>query len=74
MEEATHVTFPATTRVRAAPDTLMQELEGESVLLSLASERYFGLDEVGTRIWHFDANGIEDFKGTYEEYQTAVQV
>ncbi len=39
------------TRVRATPDTLVQELEGESVLLNLASERYFGLDEVGTRMW-----------------------
>lgn len=34
-----------------APDVLVQELEGESVLLNLDSERYFGLDEVGTRIW-----------------------
>jgi hypothetical protein len=30
---------------------LVQELEGESVLLNLKSERYFGLDEVGTRMW-----------------------
>jgi Coenzyme PQQ synthesis protein D (PqqD) len=38
-------------RVRAAPDTLVEELAGEAVLLNLASERYFGLDEVGTRMW-----------------------
>ena len=38
-------------RVRAAPDTMVQELAGEAVLLNLASERYFGLDEVGTRMW-----------------------
>ncbi len=30
---------------------LMRELEGESVLLNLDSERYFGLDETGTRMW-----------------------
>lgn len=34
-----------------SPEVLVQELEGEAVLLNLASERYFGLDDVGTRIW-----------------------
>ncbi len=28
------------------------------------------IDEVATRIWHFDGQRIEDFKGSYEEYQT----
>ncbi len=32
-------------------DVLVQELQGESVLLNLKSGRYFGLDEVGTRMW-----------------------
>ena len=32
-------------------DVLVQELAGESVLLDLASESYFGLNEVGTRLW-----------------------
>lgn len=36
----------------------MQELEGEAVLLDLDSERYFGLDDVGTRIWqHLTTDG-----------------
>jgi len=26
------------------------------------------IDEVATRIWHFTADGIEDFKGPYQEY------
>lgn len=30
---------------------LVRELEGESVLLNLNSESYFGLDEVGTDMW-----------------------
>ena len=34
-----------------APDVLVQELDGEAVFLNLGSERYFGLDDVGTRIW-----------------------
>ena len=32
-------------------DVLFQEVSGETVLLDLASEQYFGLDEVGTRVW-----------------------
>lgn len=30
---------------------ISQEVSGETVLLDLASENYFGLDEVGTRVW-----------------------
>ena len=45
------MTLSLQTRVRATPDTMVQELAGESVLLNLASENYFGLDEVGTRMW-----------------------
>lgn len=36
----------------SVPDTvLMRELDGESVILDLDSENYYGLDDVGTRIW-----------------------
>lgn len=35
----------------AAPDVLVNVVEGQSVLLDLKSERYFGLDEVGTAMW-----------------------
>ena len=37
-------------RVRFKPDVLIQQVGGESVLLDLQSEQYFGLDPVGTRI------------------------
>ena len=45
--------IPATLAQRAtrSDDALFQEVGGEAVLLDLASERYFGLDPVGTRIW-----------------------
>ena len=34
------------------PDTVFaQEVDGETVLLDMDSENYFGLDEVGTVIW-----------------------
>lgn len=38
-------------RARLSDEVLVQEVGGEVVLLDLASERYFGLDPVGTRIW-----------------------
>lgn len=34
-----------------SPEVLFQNLDGEAVLLDLASESYFGLNPVGTRIW-----------------------
>ena len=37
--------------VEPAPDVLFQEIEGELVLLDLGQERYFSLDDVGTRFW-----------------------
>lgn len=37
--------------VTRSDDALFQDIAGEAVLLDLASERYFGLDPVGTRIW-----------------------
>lgn len=39
------------TTVRIMPDVLYQEMGGETVLLNLANESYFGLDEIGTRVW-----------------------
>lgn len=40
------------TIVLLSEDVLVQELpDGELVLLSLADENYFGLDEVGGRCW-----------------------
>ena len=37
--------------VSVPENVLFRELDGESVILSLESEAYFGLDDVGTRIW-----------------------
>jgi hypothetical protein len=38
-------------RVTVPGHVMVREIQGESVLLNLNSERYFGLDEVGTRMW-----------------------
>ena len=39
------------TKLAPAPDVLIQTVVGESVLLDLRSQKYFGLNEVGTRAW-----------------------
>ncbi len=42
---------------QVSPDVLEQELDGETVLLDLGSDNYFGLDEVGTRVWQLLRDG-----------------
>jgi hypothetical protein len=32
-------------------DVIFRELDGEAIILNLATGMYFGLDEVGTRVW-----------------------
>lgn len=38
-------------RVQVLPHVLVRYLDKESVLLNLETERYYGLDETGTRMW-----------------------
>ena len=38
-------------RLAVPPDVLINVFGGQSVILNLKSERYFGLDEVGTSMW-----------------------
>ena len=40
-----------TQKITISDQALSQEVNGETVILDMASESYFGLDEVGTRIW-----------------------
>ena len=40
-----------TQKITISEEALSQEVNGETVILDLQSESYFGLDEVGTRIW-----------------------
>ena len=43
--------IPLSSSVSISKEVLSQEVSGETVLLDLQSESYFGLDAVGTRIW-----------------------
>jgi hypothetical protein len=38
-------------RLSITSDTLINVIEGESVLLNMKSESYYGLDQIGTRMW-----------------------
>ena len=42
-------------RYQPADDVVATEVEGELVLLHLGSGRYFGLNEIGGRIWNLVA-------------------
>ena len=45
------MTLTLSQQIKVSDDVLVQEVGGEAVLLNLASQRYFGLDAIGTRIW-----------------------
>jgi ATPase subunit of ABC transporter with duplicated ATPase domains len=48
-----------------ALNVALQRFEGTVLLVTHDQEL---MEDVGTRVWHFTERGIEDFKGTYEEY------
>ncbi len=41
----------AESKIAIPQEVLFQEVGGEAVLLNLANGKYYGLDEVGTRMW-----------------------
>jgi ATPase subunit of ABC transporter with duplicated ATPase domains len=65
-------------------DEPTNHLDLESInALNIALQKYEGtvflvthdedlMDEVGTRVWHFESGKIHDFKGTYEEYTASL--
>jgi len=58
--------------VTLSPEVISQEVSGETVLLDLDSENYFGLDEVGTRIWQLikETNDLQVIYNTLlKEYE-----
>ncbi len=54
--------FSLEQKISAAPNVFAQDLAGESILLHLETEQYFGLDDVGTQIWQslVDNNSIQN--------------
>jgi len=52
-------------RVRVPDEVLISNLQEESVILNLNSERYFGLDDVGTRMFSVLTNS-DSIEAAYE--------
>ena len=58
-------TMTLASRVRVSSDVLLQETGDEAVLLDTASEHYFGLNPIGTRIWQL-LDGGADLRATFD--------
>ncbi|MDQ3012457.1 MAG: PqqD family protein [Acidobacteriota bacterium] len=64
-------------QITVTPDTLINQVGEESVLLNLGSENYFGLDEIGTRMWlALTANATiqQAYESLLKEYDVADDV
>ncbi|MDO3642248.1 PqqD family protein [Mucilaginibacter sp. L3T2-6] len=68
----THLKLPK--KVKISDNVLFQHLNNECVLLDMASEQYFGLNDVGARIWQILSEGDGDAEKTLSlllsEYET----
>ncbi len=53
-----HDSLSLSTRLQIPEGIVHRDLEGELVLLNLNTGVYFGLDPVGTRIWHLLQNRL----------------
>ena len=49
-------------------DVMMRDVAGESVILNLNTETYFGSDEVGTRMW----NSLQQAGTIQEAYESLI--
>jgi hypothetical protein len=52
-------------KVSISSDVMIRHIGGESVVLDLKTERYLGLDEVGTRMWQVLAS-VESVEAGYQ--------
>jgi len=52
-------------RIKAAPDVLFRVVGDEGVLLNLRTQRYLGLNPIGTRVWTIIEHG-ETVQAAYD--------
>ena len=52
-----------------ALNVALQKFDGTVLLVTHDQDL---MEEVGTRVWHFDGGELTDFKGTYEEYASTL--
>jgi len=63
--------------ITISPDVVFRDLDGEAVLLNLETGTYFGLNEVGTRMWNLlqQHSALQRvFENMQEEYEVAPEV
>ncbi|MGB7726694.1 MAG: PqqD family protein [Candidatus Acidiferrum sp.] len=64
-------------RVVVPAHVLVRHLDGETVLLNLDTEKYFGLDATGTRMWELTTHSSSiktAFATLTEEFEVAPEV
>lgn len=70
------MSIPLTANISISDKVLSQEVSGETVLLDLQSESYFGLDAISTRIWQLlqqKGNLQQVFDTMLEEYDVGAE-
>ena len=67
------MTISFSDRVTVPDDVLISQLQEESVILNLDSERYFGLDDVGTRFLSV-LTSSESIEAAYEQLREEYDV
>jgi hypothetical protein len=67
------MTISFSDRVTVPDDVLISQLQEESVILNLDSERYFGLDDVGTRFLTV-LTSSESIEAAYERLRNEYDV
>ena len=68
--------FQPADRFSVSDEVLSQEVNGETVLLDLDGESYFGLNEVGTRIWQLiqsEQTVAETLDALSDEYDVSLE-
>ena len=68
--------FQPADRFSISDEVLSQEVNGETVLLDLEGESYFGLNEVGTRIWQLiqsEQTVAETLDALSDEYDVSLE-
>ena len=63
--------------IKTSENVLFQEINGEYVLLNMESEQYFGLDEVGARIWQLlseEETSVQILEHLENEYEVDPQI
>jgi hypothetical protein len=72
---ATHEALALTARASVPQHVLIQEIAGQSAILDIQADMYFGLDDVATEMWRAATNGatvaeaIESLSAVYDVEQ-----